>query len=170
MCAQARKLVTVGRVRGAHGVRGWLKIQSYTEPQSNLSGYPRWILRRGTRELAATVEQVRAMPAALLAKLQGIDDRDAALEWYGADVAVERSALPPCAPGEYYWTDLEGLEVRTTEGTVLGTVDHLLATGSNDVLVLAGERERLVPFVLDDVIRSVDLDTGVIVADWPADD
>src|SRR5690606_439016 len=104
-----------------------------------------------------------------IVKLDGVDDRDAAREWVGAEIAVERRQLPPCGPGEFYWSDLEGLEVRTLEGEVLGTVDHLLATGGNDVLVLAGEKERLIPFVWETVIRSVDLDEGVIVADWAAD-
>jgi len=84
----------------------------------------------------------------------------------GADIAVERSELPACEPGEYYWADLEGLEVVTPAGDRLGTVDHLVATGGHDVLVLAGKPERLIPFVHGAVIRGVDLVAGVIVADW----
>ncbi len=90
-------------------------------------------------------------------------------EWIGAEIFVARAALPECAPDEYYWTDLEGLEVRTPTGERLGTVDHLLATGSNDVLVLAGAPQRLIPFVLGTVIRNVDLEGGFIVADWSPD-
>ena len=170
MSAQARKLVTVGRVSGAHGVKGWLKIQSFTEPRENLLAYTAWILRRHEREHAAAVEHAQPQGRGVIAKLRGIDDRDAALAWTGAEIAIERSRLPPCGPGEFYWTDLEGLEVRTPEGALLGTVDHLLATGSNDVLVLAGDRQRLVPFINGDVIRSVDLDSRLIVADWPLDE
>lgn len=161
--------MVVGRVSGAHGIKGWLKVRSYTQPAANLAGFSVWRLRRGDGERSVAVREARAAPGGVVAKIEGIDDRDAALAWVGADVAVERSELPPCEPGEYYWIDLEGLEVRTPDGAVLGTVDHLLATGSNDVLVLEGERQRLIPFVRGDVIRSVDLDGGVIVADWPAD-
>lgn len=167
MSSRAGKLVTVGRVRGAHGVKGWLKIQSYTEPLDRLADYHGWVLRRGDHEQAVAVEQFRAQAGALLAKLRGVEDRDAAAAWTGAEIAIARSQLAPCEPGDYYWTDLEGLEVRTIDGELLGTVDHLLATGSNDVLVLSGARARLVPFVMGAVIRSVDLDAGVIVADWP---
>jgi 16S rRNA processing protein RimM len=168
--ANAGKLVIVGRVSGPHGIKGWLKIQSFTEPKDNLLGYPEWVLRGREHEHAAVVEQASARGNAVLVKLHGIDDRDAALAWVGAQIAVPRSRLPACAPGEYYWTDLEGLQVRTPAGEVLGTVDHLLATGSNDVLVLDGERRLLIPFIQGSVIRSVDLDARVIVAEWFAQD
>ena len=170
MSAKAGKLVTLGRVSGGHGIKGWLKIQSFTEPRENLLDYSPWILRRADREQGMVVEQGQAHGNSLVAKIRGVDDRNSALEWRGAQIAVERWRLPPCAPGEYYWTDLEGLEVRTPEGTVLGTVDHLIATGSNDVLVVEGERQYLIPFLPDEVIRAVDLEGRVIVADWCADD
>jgi 16S rRNA processing protein RimM len=166
--AKTRNIVVVGRVSAVHGVRGWLKIRSYTEPRDNIAHFPTWILCRNGREQRIEVESVRGQGNAMLAKLSGLDAREEAAQWVGADVAVERSQLPRCAPGEYYWVDLEGLEVRTPQGEVLGTVDHLLATGSNDVLVLSGG-ERLIPFVMGDVIRSVDLEKGLIVADWSAD-
>ncbi len=104
-----------------------------------------------------------------MAKLRGLDDREEARKLIGADIVVERGELPECAPGEYYWTDLEGLEVRTLEGQVLGTVDHLIATAGHDVMVLGGTPQRLIPFVHGQVIREVDLEAGRIVADWPLD-
>jgi 16S rRNA processing protein RimM len=167
--AKTRKIVVLGRVSAVHGVQGWLKIQSYTEPRDNIARFETWILRRNGSEQTVEIEGVRAHGRAMLAKLRGVDGREQAAQWIGADVAVERARLPRCAPGEYYWVDLEGLEVRTPQGEVLGTVDHLLATGSNDVLVLSGEGQRLIPFVMGDVIRSIDLEEGLIVADWSAD-
>jgi 16S rRNA processing protein RimM len=164
--ANTRKLVTLGRVSGVHGVRGWVKVHSYTEPRANIVGYDVWTLRRPGGERAIEVEDGRGQGASVVAKLRGVDDRDAARELLGAEIAVERSALPACAPGEYYWTDLEGLTVVTPGGERLGVVDHLVATGANDVLVLAGRPERLIPFVHGAVIRSVDLAAGLIVADW----
>jgi 16S rRNA processing protein RimM len=128
--------------------------------------FARWTIRGRGEERTVEVEDGRAHGANVVAKLRGIDDRDAARELVGADIAVERSKLPECEPGEYYWTDLEGLEVVTPAGERLGTVDHLVATGGNDVLVLAGQPQRLIPFVHGAVIRSVDLAAGVIVADW----
>jgi 16S rRNA processing protein RimM len=167
--AKTKKWVTVGRLSGAFGVKGWFKVQSYTEPVASLLGFDAWTLRRQGREREFALEDGSARPADVVAKLRGIDDRDAALEWVGAEVAVPRERLPPAAPGEVYWTDLEGCEVRTTAGSTLGTVDHLVATGAHDVLVVVGERERLIPFVTDAVVKGVDLAARVIVVDWPAD-
>jgi 16S rRNA processing protein RimM len=167
--AETRRIVVVGRVSGVHGVRGWLKIRSFTEPRDNIAGFATWILCRNGREQTVVVEELRGQGGAMLAKLRGVDAREQAAEWIGADISVERAQLPRCAPGEYYWVDLEGLEVQTPQGEVLGRVDRLLATGSNDVLVLSGDGERLIPFVMGDVIRSIDLEKGLIVADWSAD-
>jgi len=167
--AHSSKLVTLGRLGSAYGIKGWLKVHSYTEPRENIVDYSPWLLARGDERREARVVDARTGNGRVIVKLEGVDDRDTAREWVGAEIAVERRQLPPCGPGEYYWSDLEGLEVRTLEGEVLGKVDHLLATGGNDVLVVAGETERLVPFVMGSVIRRVDLDEGVIVADWSAD-
>jgi 16S rRNA processing protein RimM len=164
--ANTDKLVTLGRISGHHGVKGWVKVRSATEPHGNIVDFDGWLLRRDGRERAIEVEEARVRRGDVIAKLRGIDSREQAADWIGAEIVIERSRLPPCAPGEYYWTDLEGLEIRTPAGRSLGRVDHLLATGSNDVLVVAGERERLIPFVLGAVIRDVDLAAGVIVADW----
>ena len=169
MSARDGKLVTLGRISGVFGVKGWLKIHSYTEPRENVVGFDAWILRRDGVDRHVTVEAGRRHGAGVVAKIEGVDDPDRAREWVGADVLVERSALPPCEPGDYYWTDLEGLEVRTVDGETLGKVDHLIATPGHDVLVLEGTPQKLIPFVLDDVIRSVDLEHGVIVADWSPD-
>lgn len=165
----AGKLITLGRISGAFGVKGWLKIQSYTEPHDNIVNFGAWTVCRGIERHEFAVEDYRVSDGGVVAKLGGVDDRDQARLWTGALIAVERQQLPPCEPGEYYWTDLEGLEVRTMQGERLGTVERLLPTGAHAVLVLGGERERLIPFVWDEVIRDVDLDAGVILADWAKD-
>jgi 16S rRNA processing protein RimM len=163
--ANTDKLVTLGRISGVHGVKGWVKVHSYTEPRANIAGFGVWIVSRRGVTSVLEVEDSRSGGGSVVVKLKGIDDRDEARGWIGAEIAVERMALPECAPGEYYWTDLEGLEVRAVDGAVLGKVDHLLATGGNDVLVL-DRADRMIPFVPGSVIRSVDLEAGVIVADW----
>jgi len=167
--AKTQKWVTLGRVSGAFGVKGWFKVQSYTEPVGNLLAYDAWTLQRQGSERECVLEDGSARSGDVIAKVHGIDDRDAALEWVGAEVAIPRERLPPTAPGEVYWTDLEGCEVRTTAGVALGRVEQLLATGAHDVLVVVGERERLIPFVADAVVKNVDLTARVIVVDWPAD-
>jgi 16S rRNA processing protein RimM len=164
--AKPQTLVTLGRISGVFGVKGWVKVHSYTDPRDNIVGFAAWTLRRSGIQSTVELEDGRSHGGNVVAKLRGVDDREQARELIGAEVFVERAELPACRPGEYYWTDLEGLEVRAMNGEVLGRVDHLVATGANDVLVLSGERPRLIPFVVGDVIRSVDLDAGVIVADW----
>lgn len=164
--AKPHKLVTLGRISGVFGVKGWVKVHSYTEPRDNIVGFGVWTLRRHGVDSTIEIEDGRSHGANVVAKLRGVDDPDQARELIGAEVIIERSALPECKPGEYYWTDLEGLEVRTLGGAPLGVVDHLIATGGHDLLVLAGPAQRMIPFVVGEVIRSVDLDAGVIVADW----
>jgi 16S rRNA processing protein RimM len=167
--ATTRKLVTLGRITGLYGVKGWVKVQSHTEPRENIVGFGVWTVRRRGVDSTMEVEEGRSHAAGVVAKLRGIDDRDAARDLIGADIAVERATLPECRAGEYYWADLEGLEVVTPAGERLGTVDHLIATPSHDVLVLAGRPGRMIPFVTGEVIRTVDLSAGRIVASWPLD-
>jgi 16S rRNA processing protein RimM len=165
-------LVTLGRISGVYGVRGWVKLHSYTDPPVNLLGFDSWILRGPALAAVANVEASRSHGKGLVAKLCGIDDRDGALRLIGAEIAVPRAALPPCNEGEYYWVDLEGLAVETTKAygsTPLGRVKRLIATGAHDVLVVAGERERLIPFVPEQTVHQVDLDRGVITVDWDPD-
>ena len=118
--AKPDKLVTLGRISGLFGVKGWVKVQSYTEPRANIARFGVWIVRRRGVDRAFTVEHARGHGSGVVAKLLGIDDREDARAWIGAELAVERAALPACEPGEYYWADLEGLEVRTTNGEPLG--------------------------------------------------
>ena len=163
------KWVILGRVSGVFGVKGWLKVQSYTQPRDNIVGFGAWTLRMNGVDHAFEVEDGQSHAGSVVAKLHGIDDRDGAREWIGADIVVAREQLPALAEGELYWTDLEGLEVRTTSGIVLGKVDHLLATGGNDVLVLDSVPQRLIPFVAGAVVKEVDLNMGLIVVDWSPD-
>jgi 16S rRNA processing protein RimM len=167
--AKTHKWVTLGRVSGVFGVKGWLKVQSYTEPRDNIASFDSWTLRRGGADYVFDVDESQGHGNSVVAKLRGLDDRDRAREWVGAEIVIERERLPAVPANEFYWTDLEGLEVRTTTGVKLGKVEHLLATGSNDVLVVGGAQERLIPFVLGSVVMQVDLAAGLIVVDWSPD-
>ena len=158
--------VLVGKIVGVFGVDGWVKVHSYTEPRENLFRYKPWIVRTAIGEDTLETPQGRVHGPGLVAKLPGIDDRDRAAAMMGAEIYVERAALPRAKPGEYYWSDLEGLEVRLEDGTSLGTVSHLFSTGANDVLVVRGQRERLLPYVPGDVVKRIDLEGRVMVVDW----
>ena len=165
-----QRMITVGRLHGAFGVRGEVKLESFTDPLRSIARYQPWILRdaRGI-ERACEGVRVREGGKGLIATMPGIEDKDAADALRGTEVLVPRSALPPPAEGEFYWVDLEGLRVVNLDGADFGIVWHLFSTGANDVLVAQGERERMIPFVLPDYIRSVDFEAGVVTVDWDAD-
>ena len=151
------------------GVRGEVKIESWTDPREAVFRYQPWTLvRSGVASQLAGVRG-RNHGHALVASIPGIDDRDRAQELVGSEISVPRNALPPPKPGEYYWVDLEGLGVQTVDGTALGTVSHLFDTGANQVMVVQGDRERLIPFVQPQYVTEVDFDARRIVVDWDAD-
>jgi 16S rRNA processing protein RimM len=164
--AAEEKWVLVGRIVGLSGVRGEVKLESYTEPRTRIFGYQPWLLKTASGESEISGCRGRAQGKGIVATLPEIDDRDAAARFVGGEIWVRRSALPESKRGEYYWADLEGLEVVTVEGARLGKVSHLVSTGANDVLVVAGERERLIPFVLDDYVKEVDFESRCITVDW----
>jgi len=161
-------MVVMGRVAGAFGIKGWVKVQTFTESIDSLLAYPIWWLNAGTGWSENKVEEATVHGRSVIAKLAGIDDRDAAAKLGGAAVAVPRSALPPNAGGEYYWTDLVGLRVMNVQGIALGRVAKLLETAAQQVLLVEGERERLIPFI-EPVVVSVDVAGGSLVVDWDAD-
>lgn len=160
------KWVELGRVSGVFGVHGWVRVFSSTQPRDGILAYPDWHIGREGEWSVRRLEAGHVHGKGIVAKLAGSDDRDSARDLMGKGIAVPRSELPPTAPGEYYWTDLIGLQVFADDGHDLGVVASLMETGANDVLVVNGERERLIPFVMDDVVRCVDLRSGRLVVDW----
>jgi len=156
----------MGRVSGAFGVRGWLKVRSDCEPAEQLLEYSPWQMDTGTGWRSHVVVEGKVHGPGLVAKLADIDDRDQAKALAGADIAVERSQLPLLAGDDYYWNDLIGLSVVTRDGKELGQVSGLMQTGANDVLVVSGERERLIPFIREQVVLAVDADARRIEVDW----
>jgi 16S rRNA processing protein RimM len=162
-------LLVMGRILAPYGVKGWVRVVTFTETPENLLAYSPWHLMLNGRWQVAEVLDGREHGKGLVVHLAGCDDRDTAAGYSGTDIGVYRSQLPAPEADEYYWSDLVGLQVFTLQDTLLGVVDHLLETGANDVLVIRGEREHLVPFVREQVIKSIDLETGVIRVDWDPD-
>lgn len=164
------RFVTLGRVSGAHGIQGWIKVHSDTSPRENIVNYSPWTLVRDGRREDWKVRAGRLQGKALVAKLAGCNDRNLAEALVGAEIVVPRSALPETTePGEFYWADLVGLAVTTTGGVELGRIERLFETGANDVIVVQGDRERLIPYIWQQVVRDVDLAAGVMIVDWDAD-
>ena len=160
--------ILIGRVLGAFGLRGEIKLESWTEPRAAIFDYQPWTLRDAQgRERELRGVRGRQSGRFLMGHFPDVTDRDAAEALRGTEIYVPRSLLPPPSPGEYYWVDLEGLRVLTTEGVSLGTVSHLFSTGANDVLVARDdERERMIPFVQPQFVTAVDFDAGVVTVDW----
>lgn len=163
--------ILLGRVLGALGLRGEVRLESWTQPRDAIFGYQPWTLRdaRGNeREIDGV--QGRESGKHVVAVFPQVVDRDGAEALQGVEIHAPRSVLPPARPGEYYWTDLEGLRVVNLQGARLGSVSHLFATGANDVLVARDdERERMIPFVQPQYVTAVDFDAGVITVDWDPD-
>lgn len=169
--AQAPLLI-LGKIVSVHGIRGAVKVYSHTQPLDNVLNYPVWILRKGQEQRQMSVISGRLQGRVVVAQLKGVRDRNEALELVDWEICVPESHLPALPEGEYYWHQLEGLQVVTLDGQLLGRVDHLLETGSNDVLVVkpcAGsidQRERLLPYLPDLYVKHIDLAESVMQVDW----
>lgn len=161
-------MLVVGVVQAPFGVRGWVKLHSYTIPVDNILRYSPWICLEDPDDRRELCEG-RRNGEGLVARFKGIDDRDAAAIARARPVYANRASFPPPAPGEYYWADLIGLAVRNLQGINLGVVSDMMSTGAHDVMVLAGDRERLVPFVKNHFVKNVNLEQGYILVDWDED-
>lgn len=168
-------LVNIGRVTAVYGIKGWVKIHSYTEVAEDVFAYNPWWLKTAHGVKQIEVDEVRAHGKSFVAHIKGVDDRDLAAQYTGADIAVERNLLPELDTGEYYWSQLEGLVVMSEySGQLqrLGKIEKLLETGANDVLVVVpdelsiDQRERLIPYIPDQFVLAVDLAAGEMRVDW----
>ncbi len=167
---EGSRLIVLGKVSAPLGLQGWSKITSYTEPPEGILEYKQWsVVKNGSPK---TLDVVRSKPHGkfIAVKFEGVDDRDSAALLTHSEVVVTREQLPEADDG-FYWADLIGLKVNTLavngQGAVpLGVVDSIMETGANDVLVVKGDKERLVPWIEDEVIIDVNLSEGTITVDW----
>ena len=160
--------IVLGRVVGVFGTRGWIKVQSFGRERSGILQYPRWQLGLPSGWTEYVVSEGRAHGKGIIAHLAGLQDPEQARALVGAEIAIRRRDLPGLEPGSHYWIELEGLRVVNLAGVDLGRVSYLIETGADDVMVVTGERERLIPYVKT-VVREVDLEAGVLRVDWDPD-
>ncbi|MEH6490900.1 ribosome maturation factor RimM [Halopseudomonas sp.] len=164
--------VILGKIVSVQGLRGAVKVYSHTDPLDNVLDYAEWTLTRGSEQRTVSVLGGRLQGRVLIVQLKGVNDRNQAEELVDFEISVEAEALPELESGEFYWYQLEGLQVINLEGQLFGKVDHLLETGSNDVMVVkpcAGsidQRERLLPYLPGQFVLNIDLDAAVIQVDW----
>jgi len=169
---QTNEFVTLGKISGVFGVKGWLKVYSHTNPREGILNYSTWYLKQAKGWTAIKVKTGHKQGKTLVAQLDAVNDRNLAESMIGLEIAVKASQLPNLAKNEYYWSDLAGLQVSSIiDGSVFGVVDYVFATGANDVLVVKKDvgGECLVPFIRNDVIKSVDLANAMIQVDWDPD-
>jgi 16S rRNA processing protein RimM len=165
---QADDWVVMGRIAAPFGIKGWIKVQPYSEEADALVDFGSWRIGRGEQQTHYNVEAAQDHGKALVAKLAGIDDRDAAFALRGQEISVAKSALPPAEENEFYWSDLIGLKVVNRQNIELGRVDSLMESGASDLLVVKGAREHLIPFVAA-FVGKVDVAGGTIEVDWGED-
>ena len=167
---QRKDQICVGHITGVQGLQGWVRVFSDTSPRENIIEYSPWMLQAEGRTTTVEV-QGRLQGRLVLAKLAGIETREQAAELIGNKIYIWPEQLPELDhdQDEYYWSDLIGMQVESTKSEVFGQVDDMLETGANDVMVVKGDRERLIPFVMDEVVTEVNLANRRIIVDWQAD-
>ena len=169
------ELIVLGKITSVFGIKGWVKVYSYTDPMENLLAYPKWQLRLQGQSKFIRQLDGRKHGKGLVVKLEGIDTPEDARLLSGAEILLSKDQLPKLPEDEYYWSQLIGLQVVNLEGQLFGKVSSLLETGANDVLVVKAcqgsldQQERLIPWLLPDVVRQVNLETAQIEVDWDAD-
>lgn len=171
-------LIDVGWISSPHGIKGWVKIRSQTEPSTNIFSYQPWYLKTKHGVKAVELLDWRPQGKGFVAHIKGIDDRNQAELLCPVGVAVDKSMLPELESGDYYWHQLQECRVTSVyedQLTDLGRVKKILPTGANDVLVVVGDdqsvddRERLIPYVPDQFVKDVDLESKTIKVDWDPD-
>ncbi len=185
--SSASEKVILGRITGVYGVKGWVKIFSYTDPMESIVDYRPWYIRPENRKKSpwtkVSIEAGKRHAKTVVAKLEHCNDRDEAQAYVGSEIAIELNQLEELrGSDEFYWHDLIGLRVINQQGIELGVVKKLMETGANDVLVVASEqavsdaegaekeyKERLIPWTMHIAIIAVDLEQGVIEVDWDPD-
>ncbi|WP_100641972.1 ribosome maturation factor RimM [Alteromonas facilis] len=168
--SHASDTLVIGKIGAPYGVKGWVKINSYTDDSTGIFDYVPWFLGD---EREYQVEQWRFSGKSLVAKLVGIESRDDAERIKNLDIHITAQQLPTLSGDDYYWRDLIGMQVETQQGYNLGTVKEMFETGANDVMLVKaqsndafGQKERMLPFIRESVIKSVDMQARTITVDW----
>lgn len=170
--SQSSDYIILGKISGVHGIKGWVKVFSYTSPRLKITEYSDWYIQDDSKSWKAKrVIDGKKQGKNIIAQLDHVKNRDHAEALIGKEIAIRNEQLKALSENEYYWRDLIGLSVETTEGESLGKIDWLFDTGSNDVIVVKDDtgnknKERMLPFLIGDVIKSVDLNESLMIVDW----
>jgi len=171
--SQSDDYILLGKISGVHGIKGWVKVFSFTSPRIKITEYSQWYMKGSkdqswvSRKLVEGKEQGKN----IIARFDNINYRDEAEALVGTEIAIHKDQLEVLAENEYFWRDLIGLSVETISGEKLGQIDWIFDTGSNDVIIVkdtegAEAKEHLLPYLFGDVIKSVDIKKSLMVVDW----
>lgn len=169
MVKQSKEVVVVGSIGAPYGVKGWLKINSYTQPKKNIFSYKHWLLQFSQRWQAIEVHDHFIRQNMLAIKIEACSTREQAKNYTHAKIGVYRAYFPKLEENEYYWSDLEGLTVVNQQGIILGNVKYLFETGSNDVMVVQGNKEYFIPYIPGTYVLAVKLSKNQIEVNWDPD-
>jgi 16S rRNA processing protein RimM len=165
--------IILGKVGAVYGIKGWLKIHSFTDETEAILDYFPWSLKLGNKTQTVEITDWRKHNKILIVKVAGIDDRDDAQAFVGSEILTSEAALPELSQDDFYWRDLIGMSVVTNKGYDLGIVSDMMETGANDVLVVKAnlndgfsKKERLIPYLFEQVVESVSLENKQICVDW----
>ena len=163
------KPIIIGQISGVFGVHGWVKVFSHTEPRENILTYSPWQVKLKDGWSPMVLIKGRKQGKTIVAQIKGIDNRDKAHALIGNDISIDEEQLKQLEDDDFYWRELQGLTVVNHNNVTFGVVSEMMATGANDVMVVKGTREYLVPYIEGQVVQSVDLEAGVITVDWDPD-
>ncbi len=161
--------VVVGQFGRPHGIKGFITVVSFTEPRENIIDYAHWHIGINNQWQPLNILQTTVNNKDILVQVEGYAEREQVAQLTNFEIAVKREQLKKLKPDEYYWHELIGMAVVTKQGEALGHVTELMATGSNDVLIVKGENRYLIPFLADDVILDIDSSQRLITVDWDVD-
>lgn len=162
-------IITIGHLGGSHGVKGWIKVISNTEPKENILNYLPWQFYLNDHWVIASIKASRLLGNHVIVQLEDCHTPEDTRRYNGIKIGIHEDQLPKLPDGEYYWSQLIGLTVINSNGVSLGVVDRLFETGANDVLVVVGEKTHFIPYLSKRVIQKIDLITKQIIVDWEAD-
>lgn len=163
--SESAERILLGKIVGVFGIKGWLKVHSYTDPKENIFSYETLLLKEKSGWQTIKLQDGKVHGKGLVVKLKEIDDRTKAETYLGSEIYVNREQMEVLSADEYYWHDLIDCEVINAQDIRLGKVKRLMETGANDVLVLK-PNDRLLPYIWQQVIKSVDVKEKVIRVDW----
>ena len=159
--------IIVGQLGAPYGVKGWNHLRSFTNPVANILEYRQWFVQQKNEWVVFELVDGRLHGQSIAVHLKGIDDRDKAALLSQCHVALHRSQLPQLGSEQFYWSDLEGMTVKSLEGEELGIVDYLYENAGVDVMVVKKEQqEQHIPFLLNDTVLKVDMDHKILLVDW----